>query len=151
MAPLFVFTWSDRLFFLVNAVSFVLLPGLVFSVLRSLDVRAKVAWQWMWLFPGGYCFVTQAGSAFNDSFAAVYFLAALAFGWQFKRTGQISKFALSAFAAGLLTGAKASNIPLVLPIGVLWLTEIRRLLESRVRFLFRSFSPAQFHFYRWLC
>jgi hypothetical protein len=133
MAPLFVFTRSDRLFFLVNAVSFVLLPGLVFSVLRSLRIRAKVAWQWMWLFPSGYCFITQAGGACNDSFAAVYFLAALAFGWQFKRTGRISQFALSAIAAGLLTGAKASNIPLVLPIGVLWLTEIRRLLESRIK------------------
>ncbi len=135
MAPLFVFTRSDRLFFLVNAISFVLLPGLVFTVLRSLGIRAKVAWQWMWLFPGGYCFVLQAGSVCNDSFAAVYLLAALAFGCQFKRTGRFSQFALSAIAAGLLTGAKASNIPLVLPIGVLWLSEIGRLLESRVKVL----------------
>jgi hypothetical protein len=132
VAPLFVFTRSARLFFLVNAISFLLLPGLVFSVLRSFGIRRKIAWQWMWLFPSGYCFATQAGSAGNDIFATVYLLAALAFAAQFNRTGRFAAFVLSAVAAGLLTGAKANNIPLVLPIGVVWLAGFKQLFKRPV-------------------
>jgi hypothetical protein len=117
--PLVLFTKSDRLLFLLNFIPFLLLPGLVFSVFRQLGVRAAVAWQWMWLLPTGYNFLLQAGGITNDTFPAVYALAALDFGcraWLSRRSADLWH---SLLAAALLTGAKASNLPLLLPWAVL--------------------------------
>src|SRR5208337_2610758 len=79
-APLLLFTKSDRALFLLNFIPFLLLPGLVFSMFTRLGVRARVAWQWMWLLPTGYIYMLQAGSAGNDAFSTVYALAAIDFG-----------------------------------------------------------------------
>src|SRR5205814_4382414 len=75
----------------------------------------RVAWQWMWIFPAGYSFLLQAGSAGNDTFPTVYALAAIHFALRAKKTGRASDLWLSALSAALLTGAKASNLPLLLP------------------------------------
>jgi hypothetical protein len=56
-APLFLFTHTDRLEFLLNILAFMLLPGRVFAVLTRLGVRPRTAWHWMWLFPAGYGYV----------------------------------------------------------------------------------------------
>ena len=120
MMPIFTFTHSDRFFFLINIISFAFLPGLTFSVLRGLGILPRTAWQWMWLFPGAYCYVTQAGSAGNDAFAVVYLLAGLAFSFRAQETKRIQWWWLSILAAALLTGAKASNLPLLLPLAVSW-------------------------------
>ena len=95
---------------------FLLLPGLVFSVLVRLGVRRWVAWHWMWLAPTGYCFLLQAGSIANDSFGAPFALAAV----DFALRARISRRPLDFFffppgRCPLLTGAKASNLPLLLP------------------------------------
>ena len=114
-APLLLFTKSDRTLFLLNFVPFLLLPGLVFSVFRRLGVRPRVAWHWMWLLPTGYTFLLQAGSAANDAFPTVYALAAVDFAcraWVSRRAGELG---LSLLSAALLTGAKPSNVPLLLP------------------------------------
>ena len=118
-APLLLFTRSDRTLFLINFIPFLLLPGLVFSVFRRLGVRARVAWHWMWLLPTGYNFLLQAGGIANDAFPAVYALAALDFGcraWVSRRPADLWH---SLLAAALLTGAKASNLPLLLPWAIL--------------------------------
>jgi hypothetical protein len=86
MMHVFTFTRSDRFFFLINIFSFFLIPGLTFAVLRGLGILRRIAWQWMWLFPGAYCYVTQAGSAGNDAFAVIYFLAGLAFSFRAQET-----------------------------------------------------------------
>jgi hypothetical protein len=114
-APLMAFTRTDRLLFLINAVSFLLLPGLIFSVFRRLGVRARAAWHWMWLLPTGYCYLLQAGSISNDMFSTVYALAALDFALRARVSARVSDLCLSIFSAALLTGAKASNLPLLLP------------------------------------
>jgi hypothetical protein len=114
-APLLLFTKSDRGLFLLNVVPFLLLPGLLFSVFRRLGVRPRVAWHWMWLLPTGYAFLLQAGSAGNDMFAAPYALAALDFGLRAWVSRRPSDLFYSFLAAALLTGAKASNLPLLLP------------------------------------
>ena len=114
-APVLLFTKSDRALFLINFLPFLLLPGLIFSLLRRLGVRPAVAWQWMWLLPTGYNFLLQAGSIANDTFPTVYALAAVDFGcraWVSRRPADLW---LSLLAAALLTGAKASNLPLLLP------------------------------------
>jgi hypothetical protein len=118
-APLLLFTRSDRALFLINFLPYLLLPGLVFSVFTRLGVRARVAWQWMWLLPTGYNFLLQAAGVANDTFPAVYVLAALDFGcraWISRRPADLWH---SILAVALLTGAKASNLPLLLPWAVL--------------------------------
>ena len=76
-APLILFTHTDRFLFLINWISYLLLPGLIFSVFTRLQVRPRVAWWWMWFLAAGWCFALQAGSTDNDSLAAVYILAAV--------------------------------------------------------------------------
>lgn len=117
-APLLLFTKSDRGLFLINFVPFLLLPGLVFSVLTRLGARGRVAWHWMWLLPTGYSFLLQAGSIGNDTFPAVYALAAVDFGLRAWTSRRVSDLWLSILSAALLTGAKASNLPLLLPWGL---------------------------------
>jgi hypothetical protein len=113
--PLLLFTRSDRALFLLNFVPFLLLPGLLFSICVRLGVRARVAWHWMWLLPTGYSFLLQAGSAGNDTFPAVYLLAAVDFGLRAWSSRRIADVWHSILAAALLTGAKATNLPLLLP------------------------------------
>ncbi|MFO1489177.1 MAG: hypothetical protein U1F65_11940 [Verrucomicrobiota bacterium] len=114
-APLVLFTHSDRGLFLLNFVPYVLMPGLFFSLCRQLGVRARTAWHWMWLLPTGYSFLLQAGSAGNDIFPTAYALAALVFGLRAWKTHSAVDLWYSTLAAALLTGAKATNLPLLLP------------------------------------
>jgi hypothetical protein len=117
-APLLLFFRSDRGLFLLNFLPFLMLPGLIFSLFTRLGVRARVAWRWMWLLPTGYTFLVQAGSIGNDTFATVYALAAVDFALRARESGRVSELAASVLAAALMTGAKASNLPLLLPWAV---------------------------------
>jgi hypothetical protein len=128
-APLLALTKSDRLLFLINIVSLVLLPGLVFSVFTRLGISRKAAWYWMWLFPAGYCFLLQAGSIGNDLFGALFALAALDFALRAKAFKSVGNLWLSCLAAALLTGGKTSNLPLLLPWAVAVLPSIPLLLR----------------------
>jgi hypothetical protein len=114
-APLLLFSRSDRALFLLNFIPFLLLPGLCFSVFTRLGVSPRVAWRWMWLLPTGYSFLLQAGGIGNDAFPTVYALAAVDFALRARASGRASDAAVSVLAAALLTGAKASNLPLLLP------------------------------------
>ncbi len=118
-APVLLFTRSDRGLFLINFIPFLLMPGLTYSVFTRLGVRPRVAWYWMWLLPTGYNFLVQAGSLGNDTFPTVYALAAVDFGlraWESRRPADLW---YSVLAAALLSGAKASNLPLGLPWAIL--------------------------------
>ena len=128
--PLIIIFNGDRLIFLINVISYALLPGLIYSLLTGLGVRQRVAWYWMWILPTAYCFVLQAGSIGNDMFATVYFLASAAFALRAVRKASWSDAALSILAAGLMTGAKASNIPLLLPLAFLMLGMARILARK---------------------
>ncbi|HEY2328810.1 MAG TPA: hypothetical protein VGI63_03235 [Verrucomicrobiae bacterium] len=114
-APLLLFTKSVRPLFILNFISFLFLPGLVFSVFTRLGVRARVAWHWMWLLPTGYIFLLQGGSAGNDALAAVFALALVDFGaraWESRRPRDL---VFSLLAAVLMTGIKPVSLPLLLP------------------------------------
>jgi len=115
LAPLLLFTKSDRLLFLVNFIPFLLMPGLIFSIFTRLGISVRVAWQWMWLLPTGYNFILQAGSIANDTFPTVFALAAIDFALRACQSGKFFDVGNSILAAALLTGAKASNLPLLLP------------------------------------
>jgi hypothetical protein len=117
-APLLLFTRSDRALFLLNFIPFILMPGQIYSLFIRLGVRRRVAWQWMWLIPTGYSFVLQAGSGGNDMFPVTYALAALDFALRAWDSRRLSDISYSALAAALLVGAKASNLPLLLPWAV---------------------------------
>lgn len=113
--PLLLFTGSSRGFFLINALSFALLPGLVFRVFTRLGVRPRAAAAWMWLLPSGYSLVLQAGGISNDMVATPFVLAAVDFALRARRSQRAVDAWLSVLAAGLMTGVKGSNLPLLLP------------------------------------
>jgi hypothetical protein len=105
-----------RLAYLINAFSFLLLPGLVFMVFTALGVRHSIAARWMWLLPCGSCFVMEAGSIGNDLPGCALVLAALMFALRAARRASAQDTMLAVLSAALMTGLKASNIPLLLPI-----------------------------------
>ena len=181
-APILLFFHSDRWLFLFNGFSFLLLPGLVFSVFRRLGLSGRVAWHWMWLLPAGLCFALQAGSLGNDIFGAALALAAIDFALR-ARPGERSaadsqsaspspkptergclsrsspaneevvspghgigtagaervvaigwksaSLRYSVLAAALMTGAKFSNLTLLLPWGIAILPALRNYLRWR--------------------
>ncbi len=113
MVPLFSLFHTDRLFFLINFIPYLLLPGIIFSVFSHLGISKRISWWWMWVLPCGYCYILQAASVGNDSFATIYLLAALHY--LFQRQNFPRNLALSCLSIALMTGVKASSLPLVLP------------------------------------
>ncbi len=107
-----------RLAFLNNVISFLLLPGLLYSTMTRLGVSKATASKWMWIIPCGSCFVTEAGSIGNDFTATIYLLAAIHFALKAYDHKNTADVVLSIFAASLCTCAKASNLPLLLPVAI---------------------------------
>lgn len=117
-APFIALLKTDRWLFLINFASFLFLPGLIFSIFTKLGVRRRVAWHWMWIVPAGYCFLLQAGSIGNDLFGAPFALAAADFALRAKISKSPRDLFAAILAAALMTGAKTSNLPLLLPWAV---------------------------------
>ena len=114
-APLILLTHSDRFLFLPNWFSFLLLPGLIFSVFVRLGVRPRVAWWWMWILPSGWCFIFQASATLNDAFAATYALAAVDLALRARENKKVGYLWLAMLAAALATGVKQTEVLLALP------------------------------------
>lgn len=127
--PIMVFTHTDRYLFIIDFLSFLLLPGLFFSLLLRLGVARRAAWYWMWLLPAGYGYLLQAGSIGNDLFGAIFSMAALDLGLRARAAKSLPQLWLSMLAVALLTGSKASNIPLGLP----WFIAVLPILPLLVR------------------
>ena len=126
MLPLVILTRTDRFLFLLNWFPFLLMPGLVFLSFRGLGINGRSARRWMWLLPCALCIALQAGSVQNDGYSVDYLLSAVAFavaGFYANRLGFVW---MSMLAAALLTGAKLSNLPLLLPLAVLSWPALRR-------------------------
>ena len=130
--PFIVFTNTDRWLFLINAVCYLMMPSVVFTVLRGLGVRMRAAWVWMWLLPTGYCYLLQAGSIGNDLFGALLPLMALHFAFRAVRSRSMGDVALAILGAALTTSAKTSNLPLVLPVGLALLPCLRMMLRKPI-------------------
>jgi hypothetical protein len=144
-APLFALTRTDRLEFLITAISFLLLPGRVFSIWTRLGVRPRVAWYWMWLLPTGYCYLTQAGSIANDLFGALLAMAAIEFALRARVNRRIGDLLIAILAAGLMTSGKAFNLLLLLPWVVaagpaLWLLLKRPVISTAIILVGASIS-----------
>ncbi len=131
-APILLFTHSTRGLFLLNFLPFLLMPGLIFSVFTRLGVSPRVARQWMWLLPTGWAFLLQAGGNANDTFPTVYALAAVDYALRARKSGRLPDLWCSILAAALLTGAKASNLPLLLPWAILILPVLPLLRTNAV-------------------
>jgi len=134
--PLLLFTGTDRLFFLINAISFLLLPGLCYSVMTGLGVRQKVAWHWMWIFPTGYCYLLQAGSIGNDLFGATFTMVAVDYALRAARKRSVTAAWLAILAAGLMTASKGFNLLLLAPWGLALLPTTAILLKRPLPTLF---------------
>jgi hypothetical protein len=151
MLPLAVLTRSDRFFFLINWLPLLLLPGLTFIALRTLGVNSRSSRRWMWLLPAAFCVALQSSSVQNDGYAMNFVLAAAAFAVIGANQRHLGMVLMSVLAAALLTGAKASNLPLMLPLGVLLLPALHAVnwfnwkvpLVSAVA-LMCSFAPMAF-------
>jgi hypothetical protein len=128
---LFSLTNSDRCLFLLNWIPFLLLPGLIFAVLRGFGCAGRVARFWMWFLPLTYGIALQSGSIANDAFACFYVLAAFHFALAAQKHQRTAELCLSILAAAFLTSIKASNLPLLLPIAIaLW--PVRKLMLRRI-------------------
>ena len=148
MAPLLVFFKTDRLFFFINWISFLLLPGLVFRTFRLAGLPKQTCWWWMWLLPLGYGYVLQSGSIGNDAYAAVYALASVCFVLSADKRGKFLDFGWALLSVALLTGTKGSNLPLALPWLVamflryqVWVSRIPKLIPWAAIALIISFVP----------
>ena len=148
MASLLVFFKTDRLFFFINWISFLLMPSLIFRTFRLAGITAKSCWWWMWLLPLGYGYVLQSGSIGNDAFATVYALASVCFVLSADKREKFSDFGWAILAVALLTGTKGSNLPLALPWFAamllryqVWISRIPKLLPSIAMALMISFFP----------
>ena len=72
----------------------------------------------MWLLPTGYCFALQSSGIQNDGYSVNYVLAAIGFSGLAYRTKNPVFTAFAILSAALLTGAKVSNLVLLLPLGL---------------------------------
>ena len=115
-APVLALAKTERPLFLYSLASFCLLPGLIFSSFHRLGVRPRVAYAWMWILPGAYGLVLQAGSIANDLFAATLFLAAIDLALRARASRRLGELWLSLLAVALSTGVKAN----VLSLGLVW-------------------------------
>jgi hypothetical protein len=131
-APVIALCHSTRPLFLINFISFLFLPGLVFSVLQRLGVRRRVAWHWMWLMPTAYCLLLQAGSIGNDMFGVMFALAAVDFALRAAGSGGFTAFATSILAAAMMTAVKTNNLPFLLPWAVALLPSLKVTLRRPV-------------------
>lgn len=141
MSFLFALTRSDRLFFLVNLISYAVLPGLTFAVLTRLGVGRRAAAWWMWLLPCGYGLALQAGSIGNDLFAVPYLFGGIFFALRARETRSRRDVGLAVLAAALVTATKLSNAPLVLPIGIALMPSVKWVVRPR-NLLFLAGSSA---------
>jgi hypothetical protein len=112
LAPVLLFTRTDRFLFLINWVSYLMLPGLMFCFFKLIGLRLRVAWWWTWLLASGWCYVLQSASVVNDALPVIYALAAVVLAMRIRRTGRTMDFWFSLLAAALLTGVKQTGIPL---------------------------------------
>lgn len=136
--PHFALFNSDRALFLINIIPFLLLPGALFGFLREFGASRRVAWLWMWTFPLAYGYLLQSASTANDAAATLYSITAVFAAQRFSRLGNSSDLWFCLAASSLLTGIKASNLPLLLPVALLIMPAWRRLL-GHWRLLFFSF------------
>jgi len=135
-APFIALFKTDRFLFLISFISLLLLPGLIFSVFTRLGVRPRVAWYWMWIVPTGYSFLLQAGGIGNDLFGAPFALAAIDFALRAKNSHSPREFFTSILAAAMMTSAKTSNVPLLLP----WAIAIFPSLQIILRCPLKTFA-----------
>jgi len=126
MLPVMELTHGDRFIFLLSWLPLLLMPWLVFLAFRTLGVNGRSARRWMWLLPSGYCYALQASGLQNDGYAVNYVLAAIGFAaFAFYSHRTISLW-LAVLSVALLTGAKLSNLPLLLPLGFILLPALFR-------------------------
>jgi hypothetical protein len=140
--PLLTLTNSFQWLWVVNFFLYLLLPGLFFATFRAMGFGRRAAWSWMWLLPTAFCFVAQAGSIGNDTYGATFALLSVYFALS-ARTGSFVSFSLCVLSAALLTGSKASNIPLILPAAVA-LVPACKWLQHRLAAVFIVFAFSMF-------
>lgn len=118
--PLLLLTKTDRFLFLLSYLPFLLLPGLTYLGGRALGVARRPLLVWMWVLPCANSIALQCSGLQSDGYGVAYTVACLAFaGLAIRRRDPLACL-FAGLAASLLTGAKVSNLPLMLPLGVIF-------------------------------
>ena len=116
--PILLFAKSDRLLFLLSFIPYLLLPGLIYLGGRTLGQSRRSLLVWMWVIPAAYSITLQSSGIQNDGYSTMYVAACLAFAGIAIRGRSFVACLLAGFSACLLTGAKLSNLPLLLPLSI---------------------------------
>lgn len=116
-APIMMLCKQDWVLFPLIFLSYLFLPGLIFSFFKMVGVRGRVAWWWMWLLPGGFVFAMQAASTATDAFSAAPALAAVVFALKGVTQKRIADLWISILAYGFMTGVKQ----VTLPLSIIWI------------------------------
>ena len=114
-APVMVFANDQRLLCLIGLISFLFLPGLLYSLFIRLGIQKRLAWWWMWLLPAAYCYALQAGSLATDGFAATFSVAAVVYAFKAVERGSAYYALVSVLAIAFATGTK-QTILLAVPL-----------------------------------
>lgn len=110
--PFYMVTGGFHATVVINWIAYLFLPALFFSLLRTFGTPARLARDWMWIFPSAYLIAMQAGGIGNDLLGLTAILAALHCAKRFAATGRTSYLFDALLAAGFCTGIKLSNLPL---------------------------------------
>lgn len=132
--PIFLATGGFHLDVVINWISFLFLPPLFFSLLRTFGAPRRLAWDWMWIFPSGYIITMQAGGIANDLPGLTAILAALYCADRFVATNRKSYLFDALLAAGFCTGIKLCNLPLAGFVLIILLKNAGWLRTHRITF-----------------
>jgi hypothetical protein len=132
-APIILFTKSFRPLFLLNVISFAILPGMVFATFRRIGVRNRVAAHWMYIVPCVFGFALQAASLGNDLLGAMFALSAVGFALRAGESRSARDLYVSFLAIALATSVKTTNLPLMLPVAIAALPTLPLLLAAPIR------------------
>ena len=130
IAPQLSLLHTDHLLFFLNYLNFLFLPGLLYCLLRECRAHSHTAWLWMWLLPTGYGYLLQSSSICNDAFATAYALSGTTLALRFARQRKTRDLLFCLLSCALLTGAKASNLPLLLSVFMLLIFSWKTLLHA---------------------
>jgi len=126
--PLILLAKSDRWVFLPNVIAYFLLPGLIFSFLRRMQIVPRVAWWWSWLLASGWCYALQAGTTENDALSTIFALGAIDMALRAWENQSTVEAWLALLAASVLSAVKPTNLVLLLPCLVAVIPSWRLLL-----------------------
>ena len=128
--PIMLLTDSERVLACTNLISFCFLPGLLYAFFTRVGISRRLAWWWMWILPGGFCYALQAGSLATDAYATIFALGAVVYAFKASEARRPYFLWVSILAIGFATGTKQTNL-IVVPLWFVVALLSRKLVIAR--------------------